>query len=147
LSEWTVETFEPTPARYVKIIVLSNNQSDWANIWEVEFFGQLIISENNDDLKSIPTQFKLEQNYPNPFNPTTKICFVIPNVETTQRVVFTTLKVYDILGNEVATLVNENKAPGVYEVEFNANNLSSGVYLYRLQANDFVEVKKMILMR
>ena len=88
-----------------------------------------------------PAVYSLEQNYPNPFNPLTTISFSIPSSG------FTSIKVYDILGNEVATLVNEEKAAGNYEVNFNASNLSSGVYLYRLQAKDFTELKKMILLR
>jgi hypothetical protein len=88
-----------------------------------------------------PKVYSLKQNYPNPFNPTTSISFSIPSFA------FTSLKVYDILGNEVATLVNEEKQAGTYEVRFDASNLSSGVYLYRLQAKDFTELKKMILLR
>ncbi|MCC6253620.1 MAG: T9SS type A sorting domain-containing protein, partial [Ignavibacteriaceae bacterium] len=87
------------------------------------------------------TEFKLEQNYPNPFNPSTKISWQSP-VSSHQ-----TLKVYDVLGNEVATLVNEYKTAGSYEVEFNASSLSSGVYFYRLQAGSFVQTRKMILIK
>ncbi|HSW55802.1 MAG TPA: T9SS type A sorting domain-containing protein, partial [Ignavibacteriaceae bacterium] len=102
-----------------------------------------------------PKEFVLYQNYPNPFNPSTKIKYSIPNVETHRdaSLQMVTLKVYDILGNEVATLVNEEKQPGVYEVEFNSQfshsgavrNLSSGVYFYQLKAGSFVQTKKMIL--
>ena len=80
----------------------------------------------------------LEQNYPNPFNPSTKISWQSP-VSGWQ-----TLKVYDVLGNEVATLVNEYRDAGSYEIEFNASKLSSGVYYYQLRAGSFVETKKMI---
>jgi hypothetical protein len=110
---------------------------------------------------NLPTEYSLSQNYPNPFNPTTKIKYTIPTspslpLLTKERagVRFVTLKVYDVLGREVATLVNEEKSPGVYEVEFNGANLSSGIYLYRLQttpsgeqAGDFSAVKKMILLK
>jgi hypothetical protein len=89
----------------------------------------------------IPQNFALAQNYPNPFNPSTKISWQSP-VSSHQ-----TLKVYDILGNEVATLVNEYREAGRYEIEFNASDLASGVYFYKLQAGDFVETKKMILLR
>jgi len=95
-----------------------------------------------------PTEFELEQNYPNPFNPTTIISFTIPNV--TLRGVEGTrvqLKVYDILGNEVITLVNDYRDAGIYNVQFTMNNLASGIYFYKLQAGDFVESKKMILLR
>ncbi len=95
----------------------------------------------------LPDKFVLYQNYPNPFNPLTKIKFIIPSVKTTRRVVFTTLKVYDILGYEIARLVSEDKQPGVYEVEFNASELTSGIYFYRLRVGQFVETKKMILLK
>ncbi len=98
-----------------------------------------------DNELNIPLDFTLEQNYPNPFNPTTKIRYSIPIVGS--GLALTELKVYDILGNEVATLVNEAKQPGYYEVEFNSSEYSSGVYFYRLQAGNFVQTKKMILMR
>jgi photosystem II stability/assembly factor-like uncharacterized protein len=91
--------------------------------------------------------FVLYQNYPNPFNPTTTIKFEIPDVETTRPIVFTTLEVYDILGNEVATLVNEEKQLGVYEVEFDGSQLSSGIYFYTLSAGNFTATKKLILIK
>jgi hypothetical protein len=90
---------------------------------------------------TVPVQFELKQNYPNPFNPTTTISWQSP-VGSHQ-----TLKVYDVLGNEVATLVNEYREAGRYEVTFDASNLASGMYLYRLQSGSFVETKKMILIK
>jgi outer membrane protein assembly factor BamB len=105
------------------------------------------ISPRENEINS----FLLEQNYPNPFNPITKIEYRIPNSE------FVSLKVYDILGNEIATLVNEEKSAGEYEVEFsakggsasggNAYDLPSGIYFYQLKAGGFIETKKMILMK
>jgi len=89
-------------------------------------------------------EFELEQNYPNPFNPTTKIKFTIPNIVSSFSL-RTTLIVYDVLGNEIATLVNEVKAAGNYEVNFNAKDLPSGIYFYQLQAGNFSATKKMIL--
>ena len=90
----------------------------------------------------------LYQNYPNPFNPSTKIRFTIPSVTLSgvegSRV---QLKVFDILGSEVATLVNEEKPAGTYEVDFNAINLSSGVYIYTLKVNGVSYSKSMILLR
>ncbi|GMU95622.1 discoidin domain-containing protein [Ignavibacterium album] len=143
-TEWTEENFEPIPARYVRIVVHSNNQNNWASLWETEFYGQLIVSGNEDNNK-IPNNFALEQNYPNPFNPVTKIRYTIPgNVEARRDV---SLRVYDILGNEVATLVDEYKEPGIYEVEFDASDLASGVYIYRLQADGYLNTRKMILLR
>ena len=85
--------------------------------------------------------YSLLNNYPNPFNPATIIKYQIPKLS------FVTLKVYDVLGSEIATLVNEEKPAGSYEVEFNAASLPSGIYFYRLQAGSFVETKKMVLMK
>ncbi len=85
--------------------------------------------------------YKLEQNYPNPFNPTTLIKYQIPELT------FATLKVYDVLGNEIATVVNEEKPTGNFEVEFDGDGLTSGIYFYQLKAGNYVETKKMILLR
>ncbi len=90
---------------------------------------------------SIPLEYSLEQNYPNPFNPTTTIRYQIPKDG------LVTLKVYDILGAEVSTLINEEMVAGKYEVNFDAGALASGVYIYRLNVNDFVNVKKMVLVK
>jgi uncharacterized membrane protein len=101
-----------------------------------------------EDERQLPTEFSLEQNYPNPFNPSTKIKYTIPNVSLSGvEVSNVQIKVYDVLGNEVATLVNDYKTAGSYEVEFDASKLSSGIYFYRLQAGSFVETKKMNLMK
>jgi photosystem II stability/assembly factor-like uncharacterized protein len=89
----------------------------------------------------IPTSFSLEQNYPNPFNPTTSIGFHVSSFG------FVSLKVFDVLGREVATLVDEYKTPGQYQVEFDGGHLSSGVYFYRLHAGHLSETKRMILLR
>ncbi|RPI72066.1 MAG: T9SS C-terminal target domain-containing protein, partial [Ignavibacteriales bacterium] len=91
--------------------------------------------------ETIPVEFLLLQNYPNPFNPATTIKYDLPENN------FTTLKVYDPLGNEIATLVNEEKPAGTYEVEFDASELSSGTYFYILQAGEFTETKKLILLK
>lgn len=96
----------------------------------------------------LPIKFSLSQNYPNPFNPSTKIKFNIPTVETGHTPSLqTSLIVYDVLGREVKTLINQNMQPGKYEVEFNATGLSSGVYFYKLSAGSFAETKKMMLVR
>ncbi|RJP63253.1 MAG: T9SS C-terminal target domain-containing protein [Ignavibacteriales bacterium] len=99
--------------------------------------------------ENIPEQFVLQQNYPNPFNPVTTIKYTITHVETgyTPSLQNVTLKVFDILGREVATLVNENKVPGEYKITFNADGLSSGIYLYKLQAGNLTSVKKMTLIK
>lgn len=88
-----------------------------------------------------PTEYLLDQNYPNPFNPSTKISYSLKEEG------LVTLKVYDILGKEIATLVNENKPAGIYEAEFNASQLPSGMYIYKIQAGQFLDVKKMLLMK
>lgn len=95
----------------------------------------------NDELAGRPTEYRLHQNYPNPFNPGTTIQYQIPEAG------FVTLKVYDLLGNEVAELVNAEKEPGYYEVKFNADKLASGVYLYKLQAGSFSQTKKFSLLK
>jgi hypothetical protein len=106
---------------------------------ETKLTDEIVTSVQNEDQN--PIAFSLEQNYPNPFNPSTKIKYSIPNSE------FVTLKVYDVLGNEVATLVNEEKSAGSYEVNFNASQLSSGIYFYKLQTGNFAETKKMLLLK
>ncbi|MCE1164311.1 MAG: C25 family cysteine peptidase [Bacteroidetes bacterium] len=89
----------------------------------------------------IPDMYEMSQNYPNPFNPVTKINFAIPKQG------FVTLKIYDVLGREVRTLVNEVKTAGNYSVDFNGAEFSSGVYFYRIESNDFTDVKRMILVK
>ncbi|HMN18866.1 MAG TPA: T9SS type A sorting domain-containing protein [Ignavibacteriaceae bacterium] len=114
---------------------------------QIDFDGTFSYSEVIE-VELPPMAFELYQNYPNPFNPTTKIKFTIPSrTEYYSVPQIVTLKVYDVLGNEVATLVNEEKAAGSYEVEFNAARLSSGIYFYKLQAENFVETKKMLLVK
>jgi endonuclease I/DNA/RNA endonuclease YhcR with UshA esterase domain len=111
--------------------------------------------------ENIPSKFSLKQNYPNPFNPSTTIQFSIPSVivrqahydntdvtlRQAQSDILVTLKVYDILGKEVATLVNENKPAGNYEIKFDGSNLSSGIYFYKLQSGSFAETKKLLLLK
>jgi len=89
----------------------------------------------------IPTEYELQQNYPNPFNPSTKISYAIPKEG------FVTLKIYDVLGKEVMTLVNDSKQAGYYEAEFSGSNLASGLYFYTIKSGSFVETKRMILIK
>ena len=93
------------------------------------------------EFEKLPIEFSLAQNYPNPFNPTTVISYAIP---TSSNV---TITVFDLLGNEIATLVNENKQAGKHKVNFNAMELSNGVYFYKIEAESFVSMKKMILLK
>ena len=108
---------------------------------QIDFDGSFEYSNVIDVDLTLPLEFSLEQNYPNPFNPTTSIQYTISIKQNVQ------LLVYNVLGKEVAILVNEEKPAGNYEVNFNASKLSSGVYFYQLQAGSFVETKKMILIR
>jgi type IX secretion system substrate protein len=117
------------------------------------YFDPSIVGVNDEQV--LPLDYGLEQNYPNPFNPTTKIKYAVPrhgrqanvaealNASTTNIL----LKVYDVLGNEITTLVNEQKSPGVYEVEWNAGNQPSGVYFYRVQTESFSKTMKMMLLK
>jgi hypothetical protein len=108
-------------------------------------YGDTTLTDVDDELNSLPTEYKLEQNYPNPFNPSTRISWQSP-VGSWQ-----TLKVYDVLGREVTTLVDEFRNAGSYEVEFNATscikNPASGIYFYQLKAGGYVETKKMLLIK
>jgi beta-1,2-mannobiose phosphorylase / 1,2-beta-oligomannan phosphorylase len=108
----------------------------------------VLITGVDDEKGNIPGAFLLMQNYPNPFNPSTTIAYAIPGSrEYAVGGMETKLVVYDLLGREVAVLVNEKKAPGRYEVIFDAGGLSSGVYFYRLEAGTFVETKKLVVLR
>ena len=100
-----------------------------------------ITSSDNQADQLIPRFFQLYQNYPNPFNPNTFIKYQIPEFS------LVTIIIYDMLGNEMATLVNKEKPAGRYKVEFNATGLPSGIYFYRMQVGSFIETKKMVLMK
>jgi len=100
--------------------------------------GIVKVEETNNP---IPDTYILSQNYPNPFNPTTRIRFSIPSER------FTSLTVYDVLGSEIITLVDEEKPAGEYEVEFKGDGLTSGIYFYQIKAGDFIQTKKMVLLR
>ncbi|MFO7524291.1 MAG: T9SS type A sorting domain-containing protein, partial [Ignavibacteriaceae bacterium] len=113
---------------------------------QIDFDGTFEYSKVAEVEIGLPTRFVLEQNYPNPFNPSTKIEYSIPNAATGQTL-SVTLKVYDVIGNEVTTLVDEYKTAGIYEVEFDASQLSSGIYFYKLSAGSFISTKKMILIK
>ena len=119
---------------------------------DLDIYSQMVVFENMgldstitqinlSDHKNIPAYFKLFQNYPNPFNPITTIKYIIPERS------FVTIKVYDILGKQVAELVNGEKPSGIYSIQFNGSNLSSGVYFYRITAGDFMDTKKLIFLK
>ena len=111
-------------------------------------YGDTTVVGVEDEPKNIPLKFSLSQNYPNPFNPTTKIKYNIPFVET-RHASSVQLKIYDILGNGIATLVNKEQSPGEYEIVFDAGkyHLSSGIYFYRLKAGSFAQTKKLVLLK
>jgi hypothetical protein len=129
---------------YYVLSLVANDQYIYAgtnnsNVWRRPL--SQIVTDIETENNSYLDNFSLEQNYPNPFNPSTTITFSIPNEE------LVTLKVFNALGEEVAELVNETKPAGNYSVSFNASELSSGIYFYKISAGSFVEVKKMILMK
>ncbi len=129
---------------YIDNTITNGNYS--YRLKQIDNSGQYEYSKVVEVSFTKPTGFSLEQNYPNPFNPATTIKYEIPaspNLPKGEASV--QLRVYDILGKQVATLVNNNQQPGNYEVNFNASNLSSGVYFYKLTAGSFVQTKKMIL--
>jgi len=111
------------------------------NILGLAYIESSPTNVEDDDFGNFPNEFVLFQNYPNPFNPSTSIKFQISNPE------FVSLKVYDVLGREVAILINEEKQPGVYEMQFNASSFSSGIYYYKLVSGSFIETKKMIFLK
>ena len=132
---------------YLNSVYFTDNQPGWVvgssgTILHTTNGGVTFIGDEENNF-SQPKDFLLQQNYPNPFNPSTSIQYTISSTQ------FVTLKVYDLLGREVATLVNEEKPAGLYNAQFTMNNvqLSSGIYFYKLQAGDFIETKKMILLK
>jgi hypothetical protein len=136
-KEYSFIDKSPTGGRQLsyRLKQIDNDGSyEYSNIVEVEF---------------VPTEFALYQNYPNPFNPTTTIKYSIPSVtlRQAQSDIIVTIIVYDVLGNEIATLVNEEKPAGYYETEFNATGIASGMYIYRMQAGTFVRIKKMMILK
>lgn len=131
----------PSTARYkIKARDLNGYESDWTNIVSIAY-GNVYKIGSDAVQKDIPKDFSLSQNYPNPFNPTTTINYSIKESG------LVCLKVYDVLGTEVASLVNETKEPGNYSVTFNAANLPSGMYVYILSTGNFVDTKKLILLK
>jgi hypothetical protein len=120
--------------------------TQWAdpNFEKYNMYRQVVLSSLTDvdeNLTSVPASYQLLQNYPNPFNPETNIRYSVPKGTKV------TLKVYDVLGNEVATLVNEFKNAGEYNMRWQPSNVSSGVYFYELRTDEFVKTNKMILLR
>ena len=127
-----------------------SDESITNNGWFIDNFtltdiGSTIVGVENEG--QIPSKFKLAQNYPNPFNPTTTIKYSIPANAGAETRNLASLRIYNVLGEEIATLVNKQQPAGNYSVKFNASNLPSGVYFYTLHVGDFVASKKMILLK
>ncbi len=122
------------------LIGFSNNSStkSYTGFWHT--YNESLTTNVEDQL-SIPTEYKLEQNYPNPFNPSTTIKFSLPEKS------MVTLKIYNIVGEEVATLINKERDSGIHSADFDASRLSSGAYFYKIQAGSFNQVKKMLLLK
>jgi Secretion system C-terminal sorting domain len=131
---------------------LRKNNTVTINSFSENYILKLVIAKK-DSMEHIannltPKFYNLDQNYPNPFNPTTVIRYSVPaGVVNSNASIRVMLKVYDILGNEITTLVNGEKQPGTYEVRFDGSKLASGIYFYRLNAGDFSQTKKMILLK
>ncbi len=118
-----------------------NFGDDWEPVYRYITLTRGLITSNDDEGSSQPKTFSLEQNYPNPFNPTTSIKFGLPNAANV------TLTIYNMIGQKVATIVNGNMQAGFHTVQFDARNLASGMYLYRIEAGTFNSVKKMMLIK
>jgi CubicO group peptidase (beta-lactamase class C family) len=145
--DYTLET-----DKHIGVVVLTNGESDAGRniIWDALYrFGDTVQTDVADDLTKLPEQFYLSNNYPNPFNPSTTIEYQLPHMA------FVTLKVYDILGREVTTLIDGTEEPGYKSVKWDANGIPSGVYYYRLQAGNpttssgqrYIETKKLLLLK
>ncbi len=131
----------PPDSIFIQMTLLSNDNESGIGAYalvDALSFGEAQTTDV-EQFDQIPTEFSLKQNYPNPFNPSTTIEFSIPKES------FVELKVFNVLGKEVATLVNENYSAGSYKSNFDASNLSSGIYFARISAGSFMETKKMIL--
>jgi C1A family cysteine protease len=134
-------TAEPTYYLYEDDITGISASSLEYRLKQIDYNGNFSYSEIVTVSNLAPNGFILEQNYPNPFNPSTRIKYALANKQ------FVSIKVYDVLGNEISVLVNEEKQAGSYDVEFNANRLSAGVYYYLIVTDNFVQTKKMILLK
>jgi hypothetical protein len=146
----SVTTVNPDAYLNLKFQNVPTQNTDLIRDYVIEVNGRVFVPTSNEisrQLKNSLThsttkpKYKLNQNYPNPFNPVTKISYSI------EKLGLVTLKIYDILGREIKTLVNEIKTPGDYSVELNGSNFSSGVYFYRIQSGDFIQTKRMLLIK
>ncbi|MHB9041612.1 MAG: DUF5666 domain-containing protein, partial [Melioribacteraceae bacterium] len=139
-------TYTPVQSSSIQVgqsvtVWASQDQSGNLKAVQVQQISGSVTSVNDGGKESLPTDYELKQNYPNPFNPTTSISFTLSKVENVS------LTVYNIIGQEVASLVNGQMNAGLHVVTFNAARLASGIYFYRLHAGDFVAIKKMVLLK
>jgi hypothetical protein len=139
---WSSRLFIPS------IIEYYNSAGDMGALWvggpspyKLYWDGYNLTTRINNNKTETPDKYSLSQNYPNPFNPVTKINFSIPKNG------FVTIKIYDILGKEVDVLVNKEYSAGVYSIDYDGSKLSSGVYFYKLCSGNFIETKKMMLVK
>ena len=139
INDHTLANLEIDNTYYIVVTCydIDNNESWFSNVVSIFIGDPTIISNAKQDIVT----FGLYQNFPNPFNPSTKIIYQIPEIS------FVTIKVFDVLGKEIATLVNGEKPAGNYEVKFDGTNLPSGIYFYQLRAGSFVQTKKMLMIK
>jgi photosystem II stability/assembly factor-like uncharacterized protein len=140
---WTTDRPGISPNKYIRSVYFTNQNTGWV----VGDWGEILKTTNSGNVfasnisKEIPSSFSLSQNYPNPFNPITNVKFSIIKAEQVKLIV------YDIMGREVQTVVNESMKPGTYEARFDGSQLTSGVYFYKLVTGNFTETKKMLLIK
>jgi hypothetical protein len=150
-ANWIIQNL-PQPYYDVTSMTFTNDSTGWAVGWGGKIFkttnGGVWIEHIGSE---VPAKYTLYQNYPNPFNPVTKIKFEVPAVLSFPHAPsgnpLIVLKVFDITGHEIQTLVNEKLQPGTYEVEWNASQYPSGVYFYQLRTEGFADIKKLILLK
>jgi hypothetical protein len=134
-------TFRVPPAQFPTTVFDSTLNITYNDKWSVINPPDSVVVSVMTFSGLVPTSYRLYQNYPNPFNPTSSIKFDIPRVSGVELII------YDVLGREVAVLVDQQLKPGTYEVAFDGTNLPSGVFFYKLEADDYVEVRKMVLIK
>lgn len=138
-NNFTLDSLSPGTTYYWRVSAKGNSGcSPFSNSWSFTTTGSVNTDETNN---VIPAEYVLYQNYPNPFNPSTIINYSIPAAGKVE------IKIYDIIGNEISTLLNEFKQPGNYKINFNSNIIPSGVYFYQIKAGNFSDTKKMLLIR
>ncbi len=134
-------TTEPRAYSFMDELAVNGTETIYYRLKQVDYNGAFQYSDIVSVVFDLPTDYALGQNYPNPFNPSTKIKYSVPQSGLVSIVV------YDLTGQEVISLINEVKEPGNYEINFNATGLSSGVYFYKMTANNFTQVKKMSILK